>query len=81
MQETWILVETVTENFSPSHIARRAQHIVFSRKSGFLKYDANKFGKEVPEFQRHMLLASSGLMTTRMCRSCFVFVVNLIKKF
>ena len=80
MQETWVLIETTGRTLAPSHIARRAQQIVFTNKIGFLKCDADKFGKQVPEFQRHMLLASSGLTTTRMCRSCFVFVVNLIKK-
>jgi len=79
MQETWTLVETITENFGPLSHSKKGSTQYLTTKSGFLKCGADKFGKQVPEFQRHMLLASSGLMTTRMCRACFVFVVNLIK--
>jgi hypothetical protein len=42
--------------------------LCLSIKSGFLKCDGDIFGKQVPKFQRHMLPASSGLMTTRKCR-------------
>jgi hypothetical protein len=58
MKETWALIETIGRTVAPSHVARRAQQIVFTNKIGFLKCDTDKFGKQVPEFQRHMLLVS-----------------------